>query len=91
MLHLRETVCTLRIGEIIVLLFVIAVIFSASRMGALGNALGKFVYSFRKAAKGQDFIDVKRTPLGASSRREGEQDAEIAEGDNGRAKPTSGV
>ncbi len=47
-------------GEIIVLLFVIVVIFSASRMGTLGNALGKFLYSFRKAVKGQDFIDVRR-------------------------------
>jgi sec-independent protein translocase protein TatA len=49
-------------GEIIVLLFVITVVFSASRMGALGNALGKFVYSFRKAAKGRDFVDLKRVP-----------------------------
>ena len=38
------------------------VVFSASRMAALGNALGKFVYSFRKAAHGQGFIDVKREP-----------------------------
>jgi len=52
-------------GEIIVLLFVIVVVFSASRMGTLGNALGKFIYSFRKAAKGQDFIDVKRVGDGA--------------------------
>lgn len=52
-------------GEIIVLLFVILVVFSASRMGTLGNALGKFVYSFRKAAKGKDFIDVKRVGDGA--------------------------
>jgi sec-independent protein translocase protein TatA len=52
----------LGVGEILVLLFVIAVVFSASRMGALGNALGKFIYSFRKAAKGRDFVDLKRVP-----------------------------
>jgi len=34
-------------GEIIVILFVILVVFSASRMAALGNALGKFVHSFK--------------------------------------------
>ena len=45
-------------GEIIVILFVLVVIFSASRMGTLGNALGKFVYSFRKAARGEEMIDV---------------------------------
>jgi sec-independent protein translocase protein TatA len=52
----------LGIGEIIVIVFVIVVVFSASRMAALGNSLGKFIYSLRKAAKGQDFIDVKRIP-----------------------------
>jgi sec-independent protein translocase protein TatA len=56
-------------GEIIVILFVIVVVFSASRMGALGNALGKFIYSFRKAARGQDFIDVKRIPDGARGKQ----------------------
>jgi sec-independent protein translocase protein TatA len=88
MLHLRWPV--LRIGEIIVLVFVIIVIFSASRMGALGNALGKFVYSFRKASKGQDLIDVKRTPIGPASQKNAhrEQDAEIAQGDDGKAKPS---
>lgn len=50
----------LGVGEIIVIVFVIVVVFSASRMAALGNALGKFIYSFRKAAKGEGFVDVKR-------------------------------
>lgn len=45
-------------GEILLILFVLLVVFSASRMGALGNALGKFVYSFKKAAKGNDLVDV---------------------------------
>lgn len=45
-------------GELIVLAFIILVVFSASRMGALGNALGKFVHSFRKASRGEETIDV---------------------------------
>jgi sec-independent protein translocase protein TatA len=32
---------------------VLLVVFSASRMSALGNALGKFVYSFKKATQGR--------------------------------------
>jgi sec-independent protein translocase protein TatA len=52
----------LGLGELIVLGFVLVVVFSASRMGQLGNAMGKFVYSFRKASKGQDFVDVKPLP-----------------------------
>lgn len=46
-------------GELLVIGFVLLVVFSASRMSALGNALGKFIYSFRKASQGQGFIDVK--------------------------------
>ncbi|HYV49252.1 MAG TPA: twin-arginine translocase TatA/TatE family subunit [Myxococcaceae bacterium] len=45
-------------GEIIILAFVVVVIFSASRMGKLGNAVGKFVYSFKRASKGEDLVDV---------------------------------
>lgn len=50
---------SLSTGELIVIGFVLVVVFSASRMGVLGNALGKFVYSFKRASKGDDFIDVK--------------------------------
>jgi len=53
----------LRIGEIIVLLFVLVV----------GNALGKFVYSFKKAARGKDFVDVKRPSFGPSIRVDPEE------------------
>lgn len=45
-------------GELIIIGFVIVVVFSASRMGSLGNALGRFVYSFKKATHGADLIDV---------------------------------
>lgn len=47
------------VGELVMLGVIILIIFSASRMGSLGNALGKFVYSFKKASKGDDFIEVK--------------------------------
>jgi sec-independent protein translocase protein TatA len=46
-------------GELLVIGFVLLVVFSASRMGTLGNAIGKFVHSFKKASKGEGFIDVK--------------------------------
>ncbi len=48
------------VGEIIVIIFVLVVVFSASRMGQLGNAVGKFVYSFKKASRGEDFVDARR-------------------------------
>ncbi len=46
-------------GEIIMLVCILLIVFSASRMGALGNAVGRFVYSFRKASQGEGFVDVK--------------------------------
>lgn len=45
-------------GELIVLAIVIAIIFSASRMGQLGENLGRFVNSFKRASGGQHSVDV---------------------------------
>ncbi len=50
-------------GELLVIGFVLLVVLSASRMAALGNAVGKFVYSFRKAARGEGFIDARARTL----------------------------
>ncbi|WP_375761301.1 twin-arginine translocase TatA/TatE family subunit [Corallococcus exercitus] len=66
----------LGLGEFIVLGFILLVVFSAARMGQLGNAVGKFVYSFRKASRGEDLVDVKHLP---HSRR-GHTDADFTEG-----------
>jgi sec-independent protein translocase protein TatA len=48
-------------GDLIVLAIVLAIIFSASRMGALGNALGRFVHTFKRASKGDGFVEGKVT------------------------------
>jgi sec-independent protein translocase protein TatA len=48
-------------GELVMLVVIILIVFSASRMASLGNAIGKFVYSFRKASQGHDLIDVTPT------------------------------
>ena len=46
-------------GEMITLAVVVLIIFSAARMGQLGNALGRFVHSFNKASKGEGYVDAK--------------------------------
>lgn len=46
-------------SEIVLLVVVMLIIFSASRMSTLGNALGKFVHSFKKASQGEGFVDGK--------------------------------
>lgn len=65
-------------GEFFMLAVIILIIFSASRMGSLGNSLGKFVYSFKKASKGDDFIDVKpSSKLSSSGNNQPIEDAHI--------------
>ena len=57
-----KNVMGLGTGEIIILIFVVVVIFSASRMGRLGNAAGKFIYSFKRASRGEDLVDATPKP-----------------------------
>ncbi len=64
------------VGEILMIGAILVIVFSASRMGQLGNALGKFVYSFKKASRGDDLIDASATPTLAR----GDTDAQVVEG-----------
>jgi sec-independent protein translocase protein TatA len=72
----------LGLGELIVLGCILLVVFSAARMGQLGNAVGKFVYSFKKASKGDDLVDANAKTLS----RRGSTDAEYTGPDNPRQR-----
>lgn len=63
-------------GEIIMLVVILLIVFSASRMGVLGNAVGRFIYSFKKASQGEGFVDVKPT----QKLEKGTVDAEVIDG-----------
>ncbi len=63
-------------GELIMLAIIILIVFSASRMGSLGNAIGRFVHSFKKASQGEGFVDVKPS----SKLEKGTIEGEIIEG-----------
>lgn len=67
------------VGEILMIVAILIIIFSASRMGQLGNALGKFVYSFKKAAKGDDLVDGSVKKL-----ERGSEDGEVVDGEKKR-------
>lgn len=75
---------SLGVGELIVLGFVVVVVFSAARMGALGNALGRFVYAFRKASRGQGYIDGKARKVQGT--RLDSEDAQFQPSDSSRRK-----
>jgi sec-independent protein translocase protein TatA len=72
------------VGEIITLVFIVVVIFSASRMGSLGNALGKFVYSFKKASKGDAYVEGKVTSRKLHRDDPVPEDAEVIDPKNPR-------
>lgn len=65
-------------GEFILLALILVIVFSASQMTALGNAIGRFVHSFKKASQGEGFVDV--TPTARPRFEKGTQDAEIIDG-----------
>jgi sec-independent protein translocase protein TatA len=69
-------------GEIIMLGVILVIVFSASQMGALGNALGRFVHSFKKASQGEGFVDGKATRIDRPAHKpneKGSEDAQITE------------
>ena len=59
----------LRTGEIITIVIILFIVFSASRMATLGDAIGAFFYSFKKASKGDAFIDAHAVSSGAKSEK----------------------
>ena len=63
-------------GELIMLGIILFIVFSASQMGTLGNAVGRFVHSFRKASQGDGYVDVK--PVSKLER--GTEDAQVIDG-----------
>ena len=63
------------LGEFLMIAAILVIVFSASRMGQLGNALGKFVYSFKKASKGDDLVDSSAKKL-----ERGAEDAHVVDG-----------
>ncbi|MCA3012023.1 MAG: twin-arginine translocase TatA/TatE family subunit [Myxococcaceae bacterium] len=48
---------SLGVGELLMIGAILVIVFSASRMGQLGNALGKFVYSFKRSARGDELVE----------------------------------
>lgn len=65
---------TIGLGEAVMLVIIIAIVFSASKMGQLGDAVGRFVFNFRKASKGEQLLDST-----ARKTDRGTEDAQIVD------------
>jgi len=65
----------LGMGEMLVILVIVLIIFGAGRLPELGEGLGKGIRNFRKATSEPDSIDVTPPSPGTSSSAESKPDA----------------
>jgi len=59
----------LGLGELVVILLIVLVIFGAGRLPQVGDALGKAIKNFKRSSNGEDALDV--TPPRQGSLPEG--------------------
>ena len=71
------------IPELLVILLIVLLIFGAGKLPAIGDALGRSIKNFKRAASGGDEIEVsKKAELKGGARKEldrGDADDESAE------------
>jgi sec-independent protein translocase protein TatA len=65
----------LGMGEMLVILVIVLIIFGAGRLPELGEGLGKGIRNFRKATSEPDSIDVTPPNPGTSQQAESKPDA----------------
>jgi sec-independent protein translocase protein TatA len=58
-------------GELLIILVIVMLVFGAGKLPAIGDALGRSIKNFKRAANGHDEIEVnKNAELGSKSSRE---------------------
>ena len=63
----------LGIGELVVILIIVLLIFGANRLPEIGSGMGKAIRGFKESVTGKDAIDV--TPKKAGEEKEKKSDA----------------
>ena len=70
-------------GELLIILLIVMVVFGASKLPQIGHGLGSAIKNFKRAAAGEDEIEVnkKKQVEGKSSKQlaDGDDDIEDAE------------
>jgi sec-independent protein translocase protein TatA len=76
----------LGVGELVLILVIVLIIFGAGKLPQIGDALGRGIRNFKKASSGQEDIEVKASappghelPAGDASQDEPVLDAEEVE------------
>jgi sec-independent protein translocase protein TatA len=75
----------LGIGELLVILVIVLIIFGAGKLPEIGDGLGRGIRSFRKAVRTPDEIDITPKSAGEDARHESPADsgAETNKSDEG--------
>ncbi len=71
------------IPELLVILVIVLLIFGAGKLPQIGEALGKSIKNFKRAASGGDEIEVGRK---RELERPGEEDADVVASKSEKAK-----
>ncbi len=58
------------IPELLIILLIVMVVFGASKLGAIGHGLGSAIKNFKRAAAGDDEIEVSKKGLDGKSSKE---------------------
>lgn len=69
----------LGIGEMVIILLIVIVVFGAGRIGDIGGDLGRAIRNFRKALSEPDAIDVTPKPDDAKKEEAKKHEAKGAE------------
>ena len=56
-------------GELIVILLIVLVVFGANKLPGIGDALGRSIKNFKKASAGEDEPAVKQVAGGAAQKQ----------------------
>ena len=70
-------------GELLIILLIVMVVFGASKLPQIGLGLGSAINNFKRAAAGDDEIEVSKKALDGKSAKElssgGDDDGEVEE------------
>jgi sec-independent protein translocase protein TatA len=78
------------IGELVIILVIILIVFGAGKLPQIGDALGRSIRNFKRSSSGSDEVEVgpqaKEIPSGEDRKALGDQPSEVKE-----AKETKGA
>jgi len=66
-------------GEMLIILLIVLLIFGAGKLPAIGDALGRSIKNFRRSASGTDELEVSDKDSLKAAKKKGE----LADGDKG--------